>query len=47
VIEQDEGQASLPGEFPLRFQESVYASDGLLFHRIHGTGTIEDKADFT
>jgi len=47
VIEQYEGQPSLPGEFLLGFQESVYASDGLLFHRIHGAGAIEDKADFT
>jgi hypothetical protein len=43
----DDSQASLSGEFPLRFQEGVYASDGLLFHRVHGAGAIEDKADFT
>jgi hypothetical protein len=33
-------------EFLLGFQESVYASDSLLFHRIHGARAIKDKADF-
>jgi hypothetical protein len=46
VIKQHQGQASLSGKFLLRFQESVYASDGLLFHRVHGARAIKDKADF-
>src|SRR5260370_9158796 len=46
VIKQHQGQASLSGKFLLRFQESVYASDGLLFHRVHAARAIRDKADF-
>jgi hypothetical protein len=33
--EQYEGQSGFPGEFLLRFQKSVYASDSFVFHRVH------------
>jgi len=46
VIEQYEGQPRLAGEFLLGFQESVYASESLLFHRVHGARAIKDEADF-